>query len=73
MTAADDNVSSVVSSPIEMFISAGTVSVFETVTPHEATNIKAEAALDMLEKTNIDELTDSECRELLKDMAEALK
>ena len=32
-----------------------------------------EAALDMLEKTNIDELTDSECRELLKDMAEALK
>ena len=44
MTAADDNVSSVVSSPIEMFISAGTVSVFETVTPHEAANIKAEAA-----------------------------
>lgn len=32
-----------------------------------------EAALDMLEKTNIDELTDEECRELLKDMAAALQ
>lgn len=32
-----------------------------------------EAALDMLEKTNIDELTDAECRELLKDMAAALQ
>ena len=31
-----------------------------------------ESALDMLEKTNIDELTDSECRELLKDMAALL-
>ena len=32
-----------------------------------------EAALDMLEKTNIDELSDSECRELLKDMLAALQ
>ena len=32
-----------------------------------------EAALDMLEKTNIDELTDSECRELLSDMLTALQ
>ena len=28
-----------------------------------------EAALDLLEKTSIDELTDSECRALLKEMA----
>jgi DNA mismatch repair protein MutS len=32
-----------------------------------------EAALDMLEKTNIDELSDSECRELLRDMLKALQ
>ena len=32
-----------------------------------------EAALDMLEKTNIDELSDGECRELLKDMLAALQ
>ena len=32
-----------------------------------------EAALDMLEKTNIDELTDSECRELLRDMLKAIQ
>ena len=32
-----------------------------------------EAALDMLEKTNIDELSDSECRELLKDMLTAIQ
>ena len=31
-------------------------------------SIGREAALDMLEKTNIDELSDAECRELLKDM-----
>jgi len=31
-----------------------------------------DAALAMLERTNIDELTDSECRELLKDMAALL-
>ncbi|MCC8135243.1 MAG: DNA mismatch repair protein MutS [Ruminococcus sp.] len=31
-----------------------------------------ETALDMLEKTNIDELTDAECRELLKDMLKAI-
>lgn len=30
--------------------------------------VNREAALDMLEKTNIDELSDAECRELLKDM-----
>lgn len=36
-------------------------------------SISRENALAMLEKTNIDELTDSECRELLKDMAEVLK
>ncbi|WP_028518653.1 DNA mismatch repair protein MutS [Ruminococcus flavefaciens] len=32
-----------------------------------------EAALDMLEKTNVDELSDSECRELLKDMLKAMQ
>ena len=32
-----------------------------------------EAALEMLEKTNIDELSDSECRELLSDMLKALQ
>ena len=32
-----------------------------------------EAALDMLEKTNVDELSDSECRELLKDMLKAIQ
>ena len=31
-----------------------------------------ENALRMLEKTNVDELSDSECRELLKDMAALL-
>lgn len=36
-------------------------------------SINRETALAMLERTNIDELTDSECRELLKDMAEMLK
>ena len=35
-------------------------------------SINRESALEMLEKTNIDELTDSECRELLKDMAALL-
>ncbi len=30
--------------------------------------VSRESALDMLERTNIDELSDSECRELLKDM-----
>lgn len=30
--------------------------------------VSREAAIDMLEKTNIDELTDAECRELLRDM-----
>ena len=32
-----------------------------------------EAALDMLEKTNVDEFSDSECRELLKDMLKAIQ
>lgn len=36
-------------------------------------SMNRESALEMLEKTNIEELTDSECRELLKDMAELLK
>lgn len=36
-------------------------------------SINRETALAMLERTNIDELTDSECRELLKDMTEMLK
>ncbi|MCM1133218.1 MAG: DNA mismatch repair protein MutS [Ruminococcus flavefaciens] len=36
-------------------------------------SMSRENALAMLERTNIDELTDSECRELLKDMAEMLK
>lgn len=31
-------------------------------------SVDRESALEMLERTNIDELTDSECRELLKDM-----
>lgn len=35
-------------------------------------SVSREAALDMLEKTNINELTDSECRQLLKDMAELI-
>ena len=30
--------------------------------------VNRERALEMLEKTNINELTDAECRELLKDM-----
>ena len=32
-----------------------------------------EAALEMLEKTNIDELSDAECRELLSDMLQSLQ
>lgn len=36
-------------------------------------SINRESALNLLERTNINELTDSECRELLKDMAEMLK
>ncbi len=35
-------------------------------------SINREAALEMLERTNISELTDSECRELLNDMAALL-
>lgn len=35
-------------------------------------SMNREAALDMLERTNIDELTDSECRDLLRDMASLL-
>lgn len=35
--------------------------------------VNREAALDMLEKTNIDELTDAECRELLRDMTAIIK
>ena len=31
-------------------------------------SVNRESALDMLERTNIDELTDSECRELLQEM-----
>lgn len=34
--------------------------------------VKREKALEMLEKTNISELTDIECRELLNDMAELI-
>ncbi|MDE6519515.1 MAG: DNA mismatch repair protein MutS [Ruminococcus sp.] len=36
------------------------------------TSINRESAIEMLERTNIDELTDSECRELLKDMTAML-
>lgn len=36
-------------------------------------SINREAALDMLERTNIDELSDAECRELLKDMTDMIK
>lgn len=35
--------------------------------------VNRDSALNMLEKTNIDELTDSECRELLRDMLNCLK
>lgn len=35
--------------------------------------INRESALEMLEKTNIDELTDSECHDLLKDMADLIR
>ena len=35
-------------------------------------SMNREAALDMLERTNIDELSDSECRDLLRDMASLL-
>ena len=35
--------------------------------------VSREAALDMLEKTNIDELTDAECRSLLKDMLDIIR
>lgn len=35
-------------------------------------SMNREAALDMLERTNIEELTDSECRDLLRDMASLL-
>ncbi len=35
--------------------------------------VNREAALDMLEKTNIDELSDAECRELLRDMLDIIK
>lgn len=35
--------------------------------------VNRNSALNMLEKTNIDELTDSECRELLRDMLNCLK
>lgn len=35
--------------------------------------VSREAALDMLERTNIDELSDSECRELLKDMLKIIE
>lgn len=36
-------------------------------------SMNREAALDMLERTNIDELTDSECRDLLRDMVELMR
>lgn len=36
-------------------------------------SINRETALDMLRKTNIDELTDSECRMLLNDVLELIK
>jgi len=35
-------------------------------------SVNRESALNMLERTNIDELTDNECRELLRDMASML-
>lgn len=35
--------------------------------------VDRESALEMLEKTNIDELTDAECRELLKDMINLIR
>ena len=35
--------------------------------------INRESALEMLEKTNIDELTDAECRDLLKDMTDLIR
>ncbi|MBE6855818.1 MAG: DNA mismatch repair protein MutS [Ruminococcus sp.] len=35
--------------------------------------VSRQSALDMLEKTNIDELSDAECRELLRDMLDIIK
>jgi len=35
-------------------------------------SFQREQALEMLERTNIDELTDSECRELLRDMLSSI-
>lgn len=35
--------------------------------------VDRESALEMLEKTNVDELTDAECRELLKDMINLIR
>ncbi|MDE5834813.1 MAG: DNA mismatch repair protein MutS, partial [Ruminococcus sp.] len=36
-------------------------------------SMKRETALNMLEKTNVNELTDRECRMLLKDVLELIK
>lgn len=36
-------------------------------------SMNRETALDMLERTNIDELSDAECRELLRDMLDIIK
>ena len=36
-------------------------------------SVSSESALSMLRKTNIDELTDAECRELLKDMLNTME
>ena len=36
-------------------------------------SINRDAVLDMLERTNLDELSDAECRELLKDMTDMIK
>ncbi len=35
--------------------------------------VNRESAIEMLERTNIDELTDAECRDLLKDMADLIR
>ncbi len=45
----------------------------ETDSQISFSSMNREKAILMLEKTNIEELSDSECRELLRDMAEMLK
>ena len=58
----------------EMECSHGAAERFTASEPEQISfgSVCREQALEMLEKTNINELTDSECRELLRDMAEMI-